>query len=100
MATMTDPRHEFELAREDDCYRVTATVDAAPEDVDVRWIDGRLHVTVEHHENGHTRVGTRDITVPRAVDPDGITASIEDGVLEVRLPTTGGTPSGRAVSLK
>lgn len=55
MATSTGPRHGFESYREDDAYCVRAAVDAVPE-VDVRCIDGRPHVTVEHHESGHTRV--------------------------------------------
>lgn len=55
MATSAGPHHGCESYREDGAYRVRAAVDAVP-GVDVRWIDGRPHVIVEHHESGHTRV--------------------------------------------
>lgn len=98
---MTDPRHELELYREDDHYLVLAHVDADPEDIDVKWVDGHLHVAAEHHQEGRTRVTHRDMTFPRAVDADAITADYNeaDDVLEIRLPISGDRPQSRTVEV-
>ena len=42
-----------------DDYLVLADVDAAPEDIDVQWADGHLHVAVEHRHGGRIRVTNR-----------------------------------------
>jgi HSP20 family molecular chaperone IbpA len=99
--TMTDPRHELELYREDDHYLVLAHIDAAPEDIDVKWVDGHLHVAAEHHHEGRTRVTHRDMTFPRAVDDGAITADYNesDDVLEIRLPIVGDRPQSRTVEV-
>jgi HSP20 family molecular chaperone IbpA len=99
--TMTDPRHELELYREDEHYLVLAHVDAEPGDIDVKWVDGHLHVAAEHHLDGRTRVTHRDMTFPRAVDADAITADYDeaDDVLEIRLPIVGERPEGRSVDI-
>ncbi|MFB6206988.1 MAG: Hsp20/alpha crystallin family protein [Haloglomus sp.] len=98
---MTDPRHELELYREDENYLVLAHVDAEPEDIDVQWVDGHLHVAAEHHHEGRTRVTHRDMTFPRAVDSDGITADYDaaDGVLEIRLPIGGDRPEEHSITV-
>jgi HSP20 family molecular chaperone IbpA len=97
--TMTDPRHELELYREDDHYLVLAHVDADPEDIDVKWVDSHLHVAAEHHLDGRTRVTHRDMTFPRSVDEDAISADYVDDVLEIRLPIVGERPEGRSVEI-
>lgn len=86
---MTDhkPAHEVELYKREDAYDVYVDLpgyDAG--DVDVRWHDGRLHVGAERHDGDETRVFNRDVSVPRAVDDEAISAAFEDGVLEVTLP--------------
>jgi HSP20 family molecular chaperone IbpA len=99
--TMTDPRHELELYREGDHYLVLAHVDAEPEDIDVKWVDSHLHVAAEHHREGRTRVTHRDMSFPRAVDADGISADYDeaDDVLEIRLPIAGDRPQSRTVDV-
>lgn len=71
----------------DDAYEVCIDMpdyDAA--DIGVRWHDSRLHVSAENHEDGDTRVYNRCLSLPQRVDADAVTASYQDGVLEVRLP--------------
>jgi len=88
------PDHEVELFRDGDAYEVyVALPDCERGDVTVRWNDGRLHVTAETDieaagSNGDTpaRVFDRHMSVPHEIDADGITASFEDGVLDVHLP--------------
>ncbi|MFB6138807.1 MAG: Hsp20/alpha crystallin family protein [Halosimplex sp.] len=82
------PDHEVELFRDDDAYVVYADLPGYDrEAIDVRWHDGRLHVTAERlGSDGETRVFNRHVSVPRRVDPEDITATYRDDVLEVRLP--------------
>lgn len=100
--TMTDPRHELELYREDDNYLVLAHIDAEPADIEVQWVDNHLHVAAEHHLDGRTRVTHRDMTFPRSVDADAISADYDesDDVLEIRLPIVGERPEGRSVTVE
>lgn len=85
--TTHKPAHELELYREETDYVVVVDVgDAGPEDVDVNWRGGHLHIYVEGDDDGRRSVRHRDVSVPREIEPDGITAEYADGVLEVRLP--------------
>jgi HSP20 family protein len=88
--TKHHPRHEVELYREDDTYVVVAELpEAEREAIDVDWTDGHLHVAAEVSEEGRRRVVTRRLSFPKEIDPDGITAAYDDGVLEVTLPIVG-----------
>jgi HSP20 family molecular chaperone IbpA len=101
MAAMFDPRHELELYREDDQYLVLADIGPDPADIDVQWVDGHLHVGVEHRHGGRSRVTNRTMTFPLAVNPEAITADLDetDGVLEIRLPIVGKRPEGHTVEV-
>jgi HSP20 family protein len=84
------PRHEFELYREADSYVVVAALpDADRSAIDVDWTDGHLHVAAEVDDSGRRRVVSRRLSFPKEIDPDGITAAYEEGVLEVTLPIVG-----------
>jgi HSP20 family protein len=88
--TRHTPHHEVELYREEDSYVVIVELPGAgAEDVDVNWVDGRLSVAAEVATQGRRRVVSRRVSVPKGIDPDGITARFEDGVLEVTLPIVG-----------
>ena len=68
------------------------------DDVEIEIKDGALTIsgerTAEHEENteGYYRVEraygrfARSLTLPEGIEPDAIAASLENGVLEVRIP--------------
>ncbi|QLH79708.1 Hsp20/alpha crystallin family protein [Halosimplex rubrum] len=84
------PDHEVELFKDEGAYEVYADLPGyGSADVDLRWHDGRLHVTAEHRtDEGETRVFNRHVSVPRRVDADAISATYSDDVLKVRLPVS------------
>jgi HSP20 family protein len=85
--TRHHPDHEVELYKDGNEYHVIVDSDGIePSDIDVRWHDGRLHVSGERHDDGRNRVFSRHVGVPRDVHEDEITAHYDDGVLEVTLP--------------
>jgi HSP20 family protein len=90
--TMTkhQPRHEVELYRENDTYVVVAQLpEADREAIDVDWTDGHLHVAAEISDEGRRRVVTRRLSFPKEIDPEGISAAYDEGILEVSLPIVG-----------
>jgi HSP20 family protein len=91
--TRHTPQHEIELYREEGSYVVIVELPGAgAEDVDVNWIDGHLSVAAEVTRDGRNRVVSRRLSVPKRIDPSGISARFEDGVLEVTLPIVGEEP--------
>lgn len=81
------PDHEVELYRTDDAYEVRVDMPGyEPDDIDVRWHDGRLHVSASRNDDGSTRVYNRTVSLPHRVDADAVTATYRERVLEVRLP--------------
>lgn len=62
------------------------------DDIDVNWYEGRLTVSAEHTDDarGRTRTYHRSFRFPTAIDPDEISATYRNGVLEVTLPTLAG----------
>ncbi|MFC7140118.1 Hsp20/alpha crystallin family protein [Halosimplex aquaticum] len=84
------PDHEVELFRDEGAYEVYVDLPGYDRgDVDLRWHDGRLHVSAEHRtDDGETRVYNHDVSVPRSVDEESISATYSDDVLHVRLPIT------------
>jgi HSP20 family protein len=90
--TKHHPAHEVELYRDGATYTVYVELpDIDPDEVSVRWQDGRLHVSAEpaHVYEDPSSVYHRQIGFPKAIDEEGITASLDDGVLQVRLPIVG-----------
>lgn len=95
------PAHEIELYREADAYTVIVDVgDADPEEVHVTWRNGHLHVHLEVQETSRDSVRHREVSVPREVDPDGITAAFSDGVLEVTLPVISDRVHGKTIEVE
>lgn len=88
--TVHHPDHEVELFRAGEAYEVYVHLpDSVADDVDVRWHDGRLHVSVAERD-GATPVYDRHLSLPHSIDADRATASFRDGVLSVRLPIADG----------
>ena len=91
--TRHTPQHEVELYREADSYVVVLELPGtAAEDVDVNWVDSHLSVAAEVTRDGRNRVVSRRLSVPKRIDPSGIAARFEEGVLEVTLPIVGEEP--------
>jgi len=86
------PDHEVELFKDGGVYEVYVDLPGYDRsDIDLRWHDGRLHVTAEHRtESGETRVFNRHVSVPRRIDDGEITATYSDEVLTVQLPIVEG----------
>jgi HSP20 family protein len=79
------PDHDIELYRDEDAYRVFVDVpDSDREDVRVRWYDNRLVVSVDGSGDGG--LFHHDVSVPRPVVVDDISATYRDDVLVVTLP--------------
>ncbi len=87
------PANPVELYREADAF--TVIVDLARfdrDDVDVTWQGGRLHVSAERPTaDGRVRTVDREVGLPHPIEEWAVTASFEDGLLEVRLPISEGT---------
>ena len=88
--TTHHPQHEVELYREDDTYVVVVELpDAQREAIDVDWTEGHLNIAAEVAADDRRRVMTRRLSFPKEIDPDGISAAYDDGVLEITLPIVG-----------
>lgn len=90
--TKHHPAHEVELYRDGANYTVYVEFsDVDSEDLAVWWQDGTLHVSAEppHVYEDPSSIYHRQIGLPKAIDEEGITASFDDGVLEVSLPIVG-----------
>ncbi|ELZ25622.1 heat shock protease protein [Halosimplex carlsbadense 2-9-1] len=96
------PDHEVELFKDEGAYQVYVDLPGYDrDDVDLRWHDGRLHVTAEHRTGaGETRVFNRHVSVPRRIDADAISATFGEDVLTVRLPVAeGGSRPGTRIEV-
>ncbi len=81
--------NDYELYEEDDEFVLSVEMPGFdPEDITVSWDDGILNVAAESEDEGHNRRRTyhRRFRFPRRVDDEGIDASYNNGILEVRLP--------------
>lgn len=58
------------------------------EDIEVNWYEGRLTISAEHEDEtrGRQRTYHRSFRLPKAIEPEEIEASYQNGVLEVSLP--------------
>lgn len=81
--------NDFELYEEEDEFVLTVELPGFdPAEISVAWDDGTLNVGAEHVDDarGERRTYHRRFRFPRTVDDDAITASYNNGILEVRLP--------------
>lgn len=94
---------ERSLSRYRDGSEYVLTVDLPgipPEDLEVTWDDGRLHVVAEHAGEGRTEAFHELATFSREIDPGGIAATYESGTLAVRLPIRKEGPRGMSVPIE
>lgn len=80
-----------DLAEHDDAYVLTVDMPGFERDeIDLRYHDGMIWVTAEHESGDETGARRRSlseqVSVPREVDVESISASYHNGVLEIHLP--------------
>jgi HSP20 family protein len=89
----------MDLVETDDHFVLSADLPGLDEnDINIEVEDNVLTVSgerkaeTEHRKEGYYRVErsfgqfSRSLTLPEGIDPDGVTASFDKGVLEVRIP--------------
>ncbi|MEM4780543.1 MAG: Hsp20/alpha crystallin family protein [Halalkalicoccus sp.] len=96
--------NDYELYEEDDEFVLDIDMPGFErEAIDLAWSDGVLNVAAEHvdEERNRKRTYHRRFRFPRDVDDDGIAATYENGVLEVRLPVSeGATTHGKPIPVE
>ena len=83
--------NDYELYEEDDEFVLTVELPGFdPAEISVTWNDGTLNIGAEHVEEARSRRRTyhRRFRFPKTIDDDAITASYNNGILEVRLPVS------------
>jgi len=82
---------DYELYEEDDDFVLSVDMPGfATDEIEVAWDGGVLNVSAEHVDEGRGRKKTyhRRFRFPKEIDEDEISASYNNGVLEVTLPIT------------
>lgn len=94
---------EYELFERDGEFVLSIELPGYERDeIGVGWQDGRLTVCAEHqHERPEqSRSYSRSFRLPETIDPDGIRARYERGILDVYLPTSvADTVTGREIPI-
>lgn len=103
---------DVDVLDRDDEYVVRADLPGfASEDVSVRLVDTTLVVEAERDESAETesddyvrrerrhRSLSRRVTLPANVDADGVSATMQDGVLEVAVPKTAAADRGTEIRI-
>lgn len=86
-------RDDYELYEGDDEFVLAVEMPGFdPAEITVTWDDGILDVAAEHEDRdrGRQRQYHRRFRFPKEVDDEDITASYDNGILEVTLPTSPG----------
>lgn len=96
--------NDYELYEEDGEFLLTVEMPGVdPSEIDITWNDGVLNLAAEHEDETRDRRKTyhRRSRVPKAVDDEDITASYNNGILQVHLPVeTGATVTGRRIEIE
>jgi HSP20 family protein len=95
---------DVELYEEDGEFVLTVEMPGFDrEEIDVNWHEGRLRVSAEHVDEGRNRKRTyhRTFRMPRAIEPEDVTARYRNGVLEVTLPAQpGASEAGHSIEVE
>jgi HSP20 family protein len=102
---------DLDLVERDDEYEATVDLPGfEPEDVDVTVTDQTLQIAAEHQETEedtgenyltrerHAESIRRSIRLPTAVEPDTVSARMQNGVLTLTLPKS--TDSGTLIEIE
>ena len=102
--TLRGWENDYELYEEDEEFVLSVEMPGFdPEEIDVSWNDAVLNIAAEHEDEhrGQRKTYHRRFRFPKTVDDDGITASYNNGILEVRLPVqTGATVTGKRIEIE
>ncbi|MFB6118696.1 Hsp20/alpha crystallin family protein [Halosegnis sp.] len=94
---------DYELYEEDGEFVLTVEMPGFdPADIDATWHDGRLTIAAEtvDEDRGRERTYHRSFRFPKAVAEDALSASYNNGVLEVRLPVAETSDKGTAIPIE
>jgi HSP20 family protein len=94
---------DYELYEEDGEFVLSVEMPGFDrEEITVSWDAGVLNIAAEHEEQSRSRRRTyhRRFRFPKDVDDEGIGATYDNGILEVRLPVLTGTPSGTEIEVR
>ena len=86
----------MDVTEEDGSFLIKAELPGvSPDEINITLKDGMLTIQAEHsggekaEGNGyHSLSYYRSMTLPENIDPENVTAAMEHGLLEVRLPRT------------
>ncbi|WP_178915232.1 Hsp20/alpha crystallin family protein [Natronomonas gomsonensis] len=93
----------FELYEQEDAFVLSVEMPGFdPEDIDLRWDDGRLYVAADHTDDDRRRRKRyyRSFRLPKRVVDADIEAEYTNGVLEVTIPIAEGTAPGEAIPIE
>ncbi|MEF8775164.1 MAG: Hsp20/alpha crystallin family protein [Haloarculaceae archaeon] len=94
---------DYELYEEDDEFVLSVEMPGFdPEDIDVAWDDGLLHIAAERTEEtkNERRTYHRRFRFPKRIDDEAIEAEYTNGILEIRLPVlSGATVEGKEIEV-
>lgn len=111
--TISGSTASIDVVDQGDEFHVTAELPGfEPADVDLRVVDQTLHLdanrsdemSVEegnfvHQERSQESI-SRQVRLPEPVDPDDVTATMEQGVLSVTIPKSVPDSSGHAIDIE
>jgi HSP20 family protein len=95
--------NDYELYEEDDEFVLSVELPGfEPEEITASWDDGVLNIAAEHsdEQRGERRTYHRRFRFPKSVDEAGITATYDNGILDVRLPVEQTAVTGREIEIQ
>lgn len=94
---------DVELYEEEGSFVLTMEMPGFERDeIDLSFYEGRLSVSAEHidEDRGKRKRFYRTFRMPKEIDPDEISATYTNGVLEIELPILEGATKGREIEIE
>ncbi len=95
--------NDYELYEQDDEFVLSVELPGfEPGEITASWDDGVLNIVAEHDDKqrGERRTYHRRFRFPKTVDEKGITATYDNGILDVRLPVEQTRITGREIEIE
>lgn len=106
------PAFDVDLVQEDDRFVLRADLPGFDtDDISVRIADTTVHIRADREEASesddeqfvyrerHHRSLSRSITIPEPIDADAVTATYDDGVLELTIPRAEPAADGQSIEI-